>query len=266
MSLQKAEELVALNQQQRVPTNHRRPPKNVGKKSSTLLKSKDYALRVPPPPKVPCCFILWGMLSFIATVFLFAAFYLPYWIHGTYHDAFDVSFNSFSRCNYKHLDLADGSSIIMPECSNYRADSDLLSMYWKVICHSVRISMCRIIIIFYHSNRLLHPCLSLQFYSVFWSIFSFCFRVACPIPSTRPVSNGCFLFKYFHVSHSIRANFWIKLTLFACTHSVGLIISGLIVFPLGWTSVEVKDVCQISSDVLYDLGKLCLNEGRVLVC
>lgn len=106
------EECIELNKRP-----HRRPPKHVPTK---------------PPQILSCSFVLWATASFTASILICSAFWLPYWIQGSYHGSIDVSFGSFRRCNYPQLDR-HGRIQIIPKCGRYKSFSDIPSLPWKVL-------------------------------------------------------------------------------------------------------------------------------------
>lgn len=92
------EESIELNKR-----SHRRPPRQVQ----------------PKPPKLLfCAFIFWTALSFATSILICSGYWLPYWFKGSYHQAIDVSFGAFRRCNYPSLD-EHGRIFIIGECGRY---------------------------------------------------------------------------------------------------------------------------------------------------
>ncbi|XP_054167394.1 LHFPL tetraspan subfamily member 6 protein-like [Oppia nitens] len=75
--------------------------------------------------------IMWTSLSLAAAILNCAGYYVPHWIRGSYHNAIDVSFGSFRRCNYPRL-TNDGRLEIVSECGRYRTFADIPSLSWQI--------------------------------------------------------------------------------------------------------------------------------------
>ena len=76
--------------------------------------------------------IIWTSLSLAAAILNCSGYYIPYWLIGSYHNAIDVSFGSFRRCNYPRL-TDEGKVEIVIECGRYRTFGDIPSLSWQVL-------------------------------------------------------------------------------------------------------------------------------------
>ena len=76
--------------------------------------------------------VIWSILSLIIPIIISVAYYLPYWLVGSYHGIIQVSFGSFRRCNYPHM-KNDGSIEIIKECGRYTTFGDIPSLSWQVL-------------------------------------------------------------------------------------------------------------------------------------
>jgi hypothetical protein len=76
--------------------------------------------------------VIWTFLSLSAAILNCSGYYCPYWLKGSYHNAIDVSFGSFRRCNYPRL-TNDGKIEIVIECGRYQTFGDIPSLSWQVL-------------------------------------------------------------------------------------------------------------------------------------
>ncbi|CAG2106019.1 unnamed protein product [Medioppia subpectinata] len=74
--------------------------------------------------------IMWTSLSLAAAILNCTGYYVPYWLRGSYHNAIDVSFGSFRRCNYPRL-TDEGKIEIINQCGRYRTFADIPSLPWQ---------------------------------------------------------------------------------------------------------------------------------------
>ena len=83
--------------------------------------------------------VFWAFSSFISSVILCVAYFIPYWITGQLVFQFNgkpgqtvpVHFGIFRRCNYPALN-ADGDFAVVLECGRYTTFMDIPSVSWQI--------------------------------------------------------------------------------------------------------------------------------------
>lgn len=86
--------------------------------------------RTSDPLQLHCTFVWWTAFSIIATVLTITGYWLPFWLHGNYHDI-DVSFGPFSNCNYPMIDK-NGKLKVSKKCFRYESFNEIPSLSGQV--------------------------------------------------------------------------------------------------------------------------------------